>query len=561
MTYKPEELISSFLLGSMTREQANAFSAWILEHPDNGRAFVRSALLHRGIHEYFCSMDMTSKHLIEDDLSDSSYDNKSPFEDEFWAQLSREERDAPALQIQKDESPEPKSLRLQKAESAPRSYPKGYLWFSMVSIAATFLLFLYVWAHPRHIPQDVATVIDIYRTQWSNTDIELQKGTRLFDNRKPLNLTKGVMKVQFDNGVQVVVEGPAIFSLEADERMRLAYGKLYVKVPKQAIGFRVNTPSCGVIDLGTEFGMDVNDRGDTSVHLFKGKASLVTSIHQLPQQSQILYQQQAKSVSSSGNIRSITFQSREFVRDFDSDHNVLWNGESLNLASVVSGGNGFGKVYLNMGIDQKTGQPVSGNIEERANSEVKGYVPVTQMPFVDGVFVPDGENGPVQLTSAGQTFDGFGDTDGAYFMAIGSYSAVNMYTAGAGFQYATIQLKGYSEETSDNLCLHANSGITFDLQKIREAMPFINMTQFSSVYGVPKARDDQDGVASDFYVFVDGIPRMIKKGVSNQDEPGHVTIPLAKTDRFLTLVCTQGDQNFGDWSLFVNPTLELELAD
>ena len=560
MKYKSEELISSFLLDSMTREQADAFSAWIKKNPENGRAFIRSSLLHRNIHEYFCSIDMTSKHLIEDDLNNSSNANQSPFQDELWAQLSREERDAPTLQIQ-HELPEPKSSGHHKIEPAPRNYPKGYLWFSIVSIAATFLLFLYVWTHPRHIPQDIATVTDIYQAKWDNPDVALQKGTRLFDNRKPISLIQGIVKFQFDNGVQVVIEAPAVFSLDDYERMRLTYGKLYTKVPKQAIGFRVNTPSCGVIDLGTEFGMDVTDRGDTNVHLFKGKASLVTSVHQQPQQSQILYQNQAKRVTTSGSIRSITFQNREFVRDFDSDHAVLWNGENLNLASVISGGNGFGKVHLNMGIDQRTGKLVSGNVEERNNSDVKGYIPVPQIPFVDGVFVPDGENGPVQLTSAGQTFDGFEDTDGAYYMAIGIYSFVNMYTAGTGFQYASIQLKGYSEETSDNLCLHANSGITFDLQKIREAMPFTNITQFSSVYGVPKARDDQDGVASDFYVFVDGTPRMIKKGVSNQDEPGHVTIPLEKTDRFLTLVCTQGDQNFGDWSLFVNPTLELESTD
>lgn len=558
MKHDPEELISCFLLNSMTQEQADAFSAWIKESPENARAFIRSSLLHRNIHEYFCNLDITSGHLIEEDLNDSSNAALNPYA-ELWAELSREERDAPALEIQKEVEPQPLA-KLQKKDKPPRIYPKGYLWFSFVSIAATILLFLFVWSHPRHIPHDIATVTDVYQARIVDSDIVLQKGTRLFDNRKPLKLTAGVMKIQFDNGVQVVIEGPAVFSIEAYERMRLTYGKLYAKVPRQAVGFRVNTPGCGVIDLGTEFGVDVTDRGDTSVHLMKGKASLVTSFHQQTQQQQILYQHDAKLVSSSGNIRPIILQEREFIRDFDSERSVLWNGESLNLAYVVAGGNGLSPVPRNMGIDQSTGRLVSGNIEERNLPAAEGYVPVPQIPYVDGVFVPNGDDGPVQLSSANHTYDGFGSTDGQYFMPIGPYSSIEMYTA-AEREDTSIHLKDYPEETAVNLCLHANSGITFDLQEIRRAMPFVDITGFSSVYGLPKTREDTRRIAADFYVFVDGVPRMIKKDVSDEDEPGKVAITLSKTDRFLTLVCTQAGDNFADWSLFVNPTLELELAD
>jgi hypothetical protein len=558
MKYNPEELISCFLLNSMTQEQADAFSAWVKESPENARAFIRSSLLHRDIHEYFCNVDITSGNLIEDGANDPSSSGLNPYA-ELWAELSREERDAPALEMSKEDEPQPLA-KLQKKDKPPRIYPKGYLWFSFVSIAATILLFLFVWSHPRHIPHDIATITDVYQARLGNPDIFLQKGTRLFDSRKPLNLMTGVMKIQFDNGVQVVIEGPAVFSIEAYERMRLTYGKLYAKVPKQAVGFRVNTPSCGVIDLGTEFGVDVSDRGDTSVHLMKGKASLVTSFHQQIQQQQILYEYDAKIVTSSGSIRPITLQERDFIRDFDSARSVLWNGENLNLAYVVAGGNGLNPVSRNMGIDQSTGRLVSGNIEERNLPAAEGYMPVPQLPYVDGVFVPNGDDGPVQLSSANHTYEGFGSTDGQYFMPIGVYSSIEMYTA-AERKTTLIHLNDYPEGTAVNLCLHANSGITFDLQAIRQAMPFVDITGFSSVYGLPKTREDARRIASDFYVFVDGVPRMIKKDVSDKDEPGQVKIPLSKTDRFLTLVCTEAGENFADWSLFVNPTLELESAD
>jgi hypothetical protein len=355
-----------------------------------------------------------------------------------------------------------------------------------------------------------------------------------------------------------VIQGPAQFSLEDYEKMKLAYGKLYAAAPSQAIGFRVNTPSCGVIDLGTEFGVNVTDQGETSVHLFKGKAAVAAS-SQGQAQSQILLQHEATSVNVYGEIQTILFQERAFVRDFDSQHNVLWTGEKLCLASIASGGNGLDITPSTLGIDINTGHLVFGNNEEHQTAQ-PGYMPVRSLPFVDGVFMPDGGKGPVQLTSAGHTFAGFNDNDGDYFMSIGVFSHINMVTS-AGRQYTPIILEGYPKDATANLCLHANSGITFDLQQIREAMPFARITRFTSGYGVSKTRETINNAASDFYVFVDGVPRLIKTGVSNEDMPGYISIDLAQTDRFLTLACTEGDVNYADWSLFANPTLELELTN
>lgn len=560
MQYTPEELISCFLFNALTKEKAAAFSEWIKADPENSRALIRSAMLHRGIHDYFGSKDTASRQLIEEDMKGLSASGIVAFKDEMWAALSKQEQNAPAVHIQKEESNAPVTFEPAAVQASPRVYSKGTLWFSIISIAASFLLCFYVWTHPRHIPQDVATLVDLYQAKWLNLDEGFKPGDRLFDSGSSFNLAQGIAKIQFDNGAQVVVEGPAEFSFESSERMRLTYGKLYAKVPKQAVGFRVNTPACGVIDLGTEFGMDVTSRGETNVHLFKGKASLVTSFDRQSQQSQVLYKEQAKSVSGSGTIAEISFQERRFIRDFDSGHNILWNGEKLSLASIASGGRGFGKAPVNQGLDPSSGTLVSNQVEQRSNVAIEGYIPIVSLPFVDGIFVPDGEKGPVRLTSAGHSYDGFGDTDGRYFMPIGSYTFVTMYHTD-GLRNTPLALEGFAGETAENLCVHANSGITFDLQKIRESMPFVNITGFSSSYGMTKPRKDQDVVASNFYVFVDGVPCLEKKSVSNLDEPCRIDIPLTAANRFLTLVCTQGDQNFGDWSLFVNPMLTLELSE
>ena len=551
------EIIKLLLLelnGSCSQDEFDHLCRQLKSSPEMLDFYVEFMILYSGLVQSGENIQSQTFEPIEHD--------RCILEPALWAQLSREELDAPAIEIQKENDILQTPRKYEKVEMPPRVYSKGYLWFSIISIAATFMLILYVWTHPRHLPQDIATVTDIYHAQWEDSDAVIQKGTRLFDDRKLLNLTQGVVKVQFDDGVRVVVQSPAVFSLDSDKKMRLTQGKLYAKVPKQGIGFRVETPNCGVIDLGTEFGVNVSGRGETNVHLFKGKASLVTASQNNTQQSQILKPHEAKRITATGDVHRISFQDHQFVRDFDSERSVMWNGRNLSLADIASGGNGWGRTHLNVGINQVTGKLVSGNKEGRLNPASKGFVPVSQLPYVDGVFVPDCGEGPTQLTSAGHVFDGFGDTGGGYFMPIGSYSSINMmYEGREDVRYTPIHLSGYPEETAVNLCVHANSGITFDLQKIRESIPFVKITGFSSVYGIPITREDQGDVHADFYVLVDGVARMVKKDVYNQAEPGQVSIPLTETDRFLTLACTEGAVNFGDWSLFVNPELVLELAD
>ncbi len=551
------EIIRLLLLelnGSCSQNEFDHLCRQLKSSPEMLDFYVEFMILYSGL--------IQSGENVQSRVFEPTEHDMCVLEPALWAQLSREELDAPAIEIQKEDDILRTPRKYEKVELPPRVYSKGTLWFSILSIAATFILLAYVWTHPRHIPQDVATITDIYRAAWDESDVLLEKGIRLFDNREPITLRQGVLKVQFDNGAQVVIEGPSEFSLEASERMHLNYGKIYAKVPSQAVGFRVNTPNCGVIDLGTEFGVDVNGRGETNVQLFKGKASLVLASRNNTQQSQMLEPHEAKRVTTAGDVRTVSFQDHHFIRDFNSERSVLWNGQNLSLANIASGGDGWGRQSLNMGIDQITGKLVSGNTEQRINKVAQGYISVSQLPYVDGVFVPDCGEGPAQLTSAGHVFDGFGDTGGDYFMPIGSYSTINMSHADrAGMWPTKIRFADYPEETAVNLCVHANSGITFDLQKIRQSLPFVKITGFSSVYGVPVTREDQGDVHVDFYVFVDGVARMIEKDVYNKAEPGQLSIPLTETDRFLTLACTEGALNFGDWSLFVNPELELELAD
>lgn len=87
-------------------------------------------------------------------------------------------------------------------------------------------------------------------------------------------LEKGISSIQFENGVEVVVEAPAIFEIESAMKMNLTHGRLAANVSPEGIGFEIATPSAHVIDHGTEFAVEVADDQSSEVHVFKGEVEV-----------------------------------------------------------------------------------------------------------------------------------------------------------------------------------------------------------------------------------------------------------------------------------------------
>jgi ferric-dicitrate binding protein FerR (iron transport regulator) len=92
---------------------------------------------------------------------------------------------------------------------------------------------------------------------------------------RSLKLASGTATLSLANIGHVVVEGPAEFELLGQKRARLTYGRIKMRVTEESgRGFVVETPGGEVIDLGTEFGLDVDRGGKTSLAVFEGMVDL-----------------------------------------------------------------------------------------------------------------------------------------------------------------------------------------------------------------------------------------------------------------------------------------------
>lgn len=90
-----------------------------------------------------------------------------------------------------------------------------------------------------------------------------------------VELRHGLAEVVFYDGARVLVQGPARLEVETGASARLHAGRLFARVPTEAVGFTVHTPGGSVVDRGTEFGVWVDEVGRSEVHVFTGSVEIV----------------------------------------------------------------------------------------------------------------------------------------------------------------------------------------------------------------------------------------------------------------------------------------------
>jgi len=100
-------------------------------------------------------------------------------------------------------------------------------------------------------------------------------------------LASGTAEIQFYSGATMTVQGPAEIALKSAWEAACTEGIVRMQVPPAARGFKLQAPTTEIVDLGTEFGLEVRN-GKAHVEVFKGEIALH---HQ--QESERLVQQGA----------------------------------------------------------------------------------------------------------------------------------------------------------------------------------------------------------------------------------------------------------------------------
>lgn len=116
--------------------------------------------------------------------------------------------------------------------------------------------------------------------------------------KQSLQVRSGLAELKFAQGAKVLVQGPAEFEALSPNRGFLHRGRLIAIVPPTAIGFTVATPSAEIVDLGTEFGVEVDDDQNSEVHVFTGVV-----VARPPKGSSLAAKDQAVRITAGGALR------------------------------------------------------------------------------------------------------------------------------------------------------------------------------------------------------------------------------------------------------------------
>ena len=414
--------------------------------------------------------------------------------------------------------------------------------------------------HPPHILPKIAKINSHIDGDLRHKGEKLREGQWLWPGEYSLKM--GFMELEFENGAKVVLESPVEFNLKSQDKMYLKFGRLYAKVPPQAVGFTVDSKCSKVVDLGTEFGMMVNVNGDTNLHVYKGQTALFSGNETGYNFEETIAKGNAKSIDSdSGKISNIALDNTAFARSINPKTKQIWFGAvNLNLADIVGGGNGFGTGQLDMGFDPATGAIETGVPEDR---RVEGkYIPVDNK-FVDGVFVPVGIG--QQVSSTGIIFKECPQTNTNYYMNIVNGKGSTEWEL-SGIEESKLGDRAIGTPEYPSILMHANSGITFDLQAIQDelASSGLTFTGFKSDTGFASPGNLNDKGVADIYVLIDGEIKYSQIGMDDCETVYNIDIKITPSDRFLTLISSDGGDpddgpisTWADWCVFAKPELIL----
>ena len=308
----------------------------------------------------------------------------------------------------------------------------------------------------------------------------------------------------------------------------------------------------------------MSKEGHTTSHVFRGSVRLqvASADGKTEGVAQVLHENESARVENRGNrsggnrivMLGPSAKPASFVRR-DSQTN---RSKIFDLVDVVAGGDGFSG-RRGRGIAPDNGRVILDAKPDPKYAWLVGdgkYHRVEGLPFVDGVFIPDGSHGPVQTDSAGHSCDLFEATSNR---TSGYVWAGAIPTGGTVTIPTTLGGVDYSAPPHGLLFLHANKGVTFDLGAVRKANPNYKLLRFRAVAGNMETFSEKgEPVSADVWVIVDGQSRFRRREINRFNGAMSVNIAIAEHDRFLTLAATDGGNDIiADWIMFGDPQLEM----
>lgn len=178
-------------------------------------------------------------------------------------------------------------------------------------------------------PNSFATIAQATQAVWESDPMRIDDRIGTITMR----LKSGLVRIEFDSGVEVSLEGPAVFKLVDVGKTELTSGILTATVPPGAEGFTVNTPSAQVIDLGTSFGIDLSNDGFSNVSVFDGEVEVATRNATQPDKidKRLLSEGESVRIGTDQEVQDISFDPIPFEKIWPFASGIVGSTKTINF--------------------------------------------------------------------------------------------------------------------------------------------------------------------------------------------------------------------------------------
>ncbi len=173
----------------------------------------------------------------------------------------------------------------------------------------------------------IAVITHADAALWEGSDASVMIGAGV--EAGVLELCEGRVELELNSGVQLALEGQSRFELRSDHHGILELGRLAASVPPRGMGFQVDSPGLSVVDLGTEFGLHVCQRGISELHVYEGEVEATVESKSGRRTRQIVSGERTRRLNpDTGKLEAVAFEPAHFVEPPELIEGVtsVWGG-------------------------------------------------------------------------------------------------------------------------------------------------------------------------------------------------------------------------------------------
>ncbi|HTQ40162.1 MAG TPA: LamG-like jellyroll fold domain-containing protein [Pirellulales bacterium] len=308
-------LLSRYLDGSVNADELAQLESRLISDEQFAQHFSRWCLLHRQISELFTES-------VLHEIMNQFIQGSPALPKKALSQLTAANKQTAG----------PMKLAFSDERRSRANSPLLF-WrrWSVLGVAAAVLLAVSLWifqqrsnswlsevptARDVDVNNVVATLTQAVDAVWDPRGPAFHPG-QLFCKGSHVALKSGMVKLTFECGAEVVLQGPCDFVAESQMMGVLKSGKITAHVPHRAFSFAIRSPGVDFVDLGTAFGVSVGSNGRTELHVFEGEVLCSQEKKEATDHTDVIHVTADKAVefqSPGGESSDIAFDKEQFAR-------------------------------------------------------------------------------------------------------------------------------------------------------------------------------------------------------------------------------------------------------